>query len=160
MDLKSILFALAALMSFGIFIWLFKEKKEDAVFKKIKLFPRWVKYVGLVVFFVSVIIPFHTNLLIEGKNYLGITFANLGLFFICFSRDKLEDEMSNLIRLKSFYRSVALGFVYIFVFTAIEFIYGDKFELIPAVQLVTFILLVYLANYYITKSKIRSEKQP
>jgi ABC-type xylose transport system permease subunit len=122
------------------------------------LFPRWVKYAGVVVFFVSVIIPFYTNLLIEGKNYLGVTFANLGLFLICFSRDKLEDEMSNLIRLKSFYRSVALGFVYVFVFTAIDFILGNTFDLIPAVQLVTFILLVYLANYYITKSKIRSAK--
>lgn len=156
MELKSILFALAAILAFGLFVWLFKEKKEDAVFKKIKLFPRWIKYIGLVIFFVSVIVPFHTGLLIEGKNYLGLTFANLGLFLICFSRDKLEDEMSNLIRLKSFYRSVVFGFVYTFMFTAIEFIHGNKFELIPAIQLVTFILLVYLANYYITKSKIRS----
>lgn len=158
MDLRSILFALAAVVFFSIFVWLFKEKKEDAVFKKIKLFPRWIKYVGMIIFFVSAIVPFYTELLIEGENYLGLTFANLGLFIICFSRDKLEDEMSNLIRLKSFYRSVVLGFVYVFVFTAIEFIYEDEFDFIPAVQLVTFILLVYLANYYITKSKIRSAK--
>ena len=158
MDIKSILFTIAAILSLGIFIWLFKEKKEDAVFKKIKLFPQWFKYIGFIIFIISAIIPFYANLLIEGKNYLGLTFANLGLFMVCFSRDKLEDEMSNLIRLKSFYRSVTLGFVYVFVFTAIEFIQEDQFDSISAVQLVTFILLVYLANYYITKSKIRSAK--
>ncbi len=158
MELKSVLFAIAAILFIAVFLWLFTEKNEDEVFKKLKLFPRWMKIVGIVIFISGVIIPFHSNLnlLIGGKNYLGITFANLGLFLICFSRDKLEDEMSNLIRLKSFYRSVALGFAYVFVFTALEFVHGDEFELMPAMQVVTFILFIYLVNYYITNSRIRS----
>ena len=157
-EIKSILFVVAAILFVGLFFWLFKEKKEEAVFKKLVLFPRWFKYVGLFVFVAAVIIPFHSkfDLLIDGKNYVGLNFANLGLFLICFSRDKHEDEMSNLIRLKAFYRSVILGFVYVFVMTATEFIHGERFESIPAVQLITFTLLIYLVDYYITKSKIRS----
>jgi len=161
MELKSTMFVISALLFISLFFWLFREKKEEAVFKKLILFPRWIKYVGLVVFVGSVILPFHTDidLLIDGKNYIGINFANLGLFLTCFSKDRLEDEMSNLIRLKSFYRSAVIGFASVFVFTAIEFIHGERFDLMPAVELITFILLFYLASYYFTKSKIRSAEQ-
>lgn len=158
MEVKSILILIAAILFVGLFFWLFKEKKEEAVFKKLVLFPRWFKFLGLFIFVVSAIVPFYSSidLLVDGKNYIGLNFANLGLFLLCFSKDKQEDEMSNLIRLKSFYRSVVLGFAYIFVMTAIEFIHGERFESIPAIQLITFVLLIYLGSYYITKSKIRS----
>lgn len=158
MEIISILIIIAAILFVALFSWLFKEKKEKAVFKKLVLFPRWFKFLGLSIFVVSVIVPFHSSidLLIDGKNYIGLNFANLGLFLLCFSKDKQEDEMSNLIRLKSFYRSVVIGFAYVFVITAVEFIQGERFDSIPAIQLVTFILLVYLVSYYITKSKIRS----
>ncbi|WP_319482032.1 hypothetical protein [uncultured Draconibacterium sp.] len=156
MDPKSIIFLIAAIVFLSMFLWLFTEKSEYEVFKKLKLFPRWIKIIGIVIVLLSATIPFYVNLLIEGKNYLGLTVVNLGLFLICFSRDKQEDEMSNLIRLKSFYRSTVLGFAYVFIFTAIEFIHGDEFELVPAIQVITFMLLMYLLNYYVTKSKIRS----
>jgi hypothetical protein len=158
MELKETLFIIAAVLFAGIFLWAFREKKEVAVFNKLILFPRWFKYIGLVIFVLSAILPFSMDLLIDGKNYIGLNFANLGLFIICFSRDKIEDEMTNLVRLKSFYRSVVLGFVYVSVMSAIYILGERSIENTLAVQLVFVILFSYLNSYYITKWKIRRAK--
>jgi drug/metabolite transporter superfamily protein YnfA len=107
MDIKSFLFLVVAILSVGLFAYLFKEKNEDAVFKQIRLFPRRFKFLGLFVILCSVILPWiFEGLLVDGSNYIGATYLNLGLSLICFSRDKTEDEMLNIIRLKSFYRSM------------------------------------------------------
>lgn len=158
MEIKSILVIVAALVFFGLFIWISSEKKEVAVFKKLRLLPRWVKVLGLVVFVSSAILPFEFDTLIDGSNYIGLNFANIGLFLICFSKDKLEDEMTNMIRLKSLYRSVILGFVYATVFYAIDFIYENEVKGTSAIQLVFIILFFYLINYNVTKLKIRRGK--
>lgn len=158
MEIKSVLLIVAALVFFGLFAWIGGEKKEIAVFKKLRLLPRWVKLIGLIVFVSSLIVPFKFDMLIGGKNYIGVNFANIGLFLICFSKDKLEDEMTNMIRLKSLYRSVILGFVYATVFYAIDFVYENEVKGTTAIQLVFVILLFYLINYNVTKSKIRSAK--
>ncbi len=158
MELKTILIIAVALIFFGLMIWMFQGKSEKEVFKKLRLFPRWFKYLGLVIFIISAILPFKYDLLYEGKNYIGVNSASLGLFLICFARDKIEDEMTNLIRLKSFYSSVVLGFVYVTVTYMFNVIGENEGDFISGIQLVFFILVIYLVSYYITKSKIRSEK--
>ncbi len=160
MELKSILIIAVAIIFFGLMVWMFHGKSEKEVFKKLKLFPRWFKYLGLVLIVISATVPFSfdLNLLYDGKNYIGVQGANLGLFLICFARDKIEDEMTNLIRLKSFYRSVIFGFLYVIVMDTGSYIMGNKFNEMPAYQLVFYIMSFYIFSYYITKSKIRSDK--
>ena len=144
-------------LSVGLVSWLFGDKNEDAVFKKLKLFPRWFKFLGLVIILCSVSLPWiFKSLLVEGSNYLGMIYINFGLFLICFSRDKIEDEMSNIVRLKSFYRSFGAGVVGFFFLTYIENSVSDDFSQLPADTLLATILGIYLVSYYITKSKIRS----
>jgi len=147
-------------LSVGLVSWLFQGKNEETVFKKLKLFPRWFKFLGLVVIFCSVTLPWiFERLLIDGSNYLGGIYLNFGLFIICFSRDKIEDEMSNLVRLKSFYRSFGAGIVGFFLITYIDNTVSDDFSRLPADTLLATILGVYLVSYYVTKLKIRSAEQ-
>lgn len=144
-------------LSIGLVSWLFRDKNEDAVFKKLKLFPRWFKFLGLVIILCSVSLPWiFKSLLVEGSNCLGMIYINFGLFLICFSRDKIEDEMSNIIRLKSFYRSFGAGVVGFFFLTYIENSVSDDFSQLSADTLLATILGIYLLSYYVTKSKIRS----
>ncbi len=154
MDTKLVQPLLLVLMvlSVGLVSWLFKEKNEKAVFKKLKLFPRWFKFIGLVIIFCSVSLPWiFQRLLIDESNYLG------GIYkFWIVSRDKIEDEMSNLVRLKSFYRSFGAGIVGFFLITYINNSVSDDFFRLPADTLLATILGVYLVSYYVTKSKIRS----
>ncbi|MBN1984772.1 MAG: hypothetical protein JW761_00645 [Prolixibacteraceae bacterium] len=156
--MKTIVVICVVVMFIAFGIWITKDNYEKAVFKKLILFPRWFKYLGIVIFLVGAILPFELGLLYEGKNFLGLQIANMGLFLICFSKDKNEDEMINLVRLKSFYRSVISGFLFSAVLYAISVFSGNEGNYTSATELVMFILIVYLFNFYITKSRIRSEK--
>ncbi|WP_394706708.1 hypothetical protein [uncultured Draconibacterium sp.] len=64
--------------------------------------------------------------------------------------------MSNIIRLKSFYRSFGAGVVGFFFLTYIENSVSDNFSQLPADTLLAVVLGFYLVSYYVTKSKIRS----
>ncbi|WP_321346456.1 hypothetical protein [uncultured Draconibacterium sp.] len=153
---QSLLLVLVVL-SIGLVSWIFKDKNEVAVFKKLKLFPRWFKFLGLVIVICGVSLPWiFQSLLVDGSNHLGIIYIIFGLFLICFSRDKIEDEMSNTIRLKSFYRSFGAGVVGFFFLTWMENSVSENFSQLPADTLLAVILGFYLVSYYVTKSKIRS----
>jgi len=158
MELKKILVIVLVVVFFALMMWLMGTKPEKEVFKKLRLFPYWFKFLGVFIIVPAMILPFVFDFLYNGKNYFGINTANLGLFFICFSRDKIEDEMTNLIRLKSFYRSVLVGFFYVFVMYLFDVLGGDEGNHVIGSQVVFMILFIYLMNYYTTKSKIRSEK--
>ncbi len=160
MELKTILIIVIALIFFGLMIWMFQGKKEKEVFQKLRLLPRWFKYLGLFLFIVFGFLPFEfdLDLLYDGKNYIGIHGACLGLFLIGFARDKIEDEMTNVIRLKSFYRSVIFGFAYVNITYMISVIYNDEGQFTLGVDLVFIILMMYLLSFYITKFKIRRAK--
>lgn len=156
--MKAPIVIVVVLLFIGLGMWITKDKPEKALYKKLVLFPLWFKYLGLAIFLGGAILPFELDLLYEGKNILGLQIANLGLFLTCFSKDKNEDEMINLIRLKSFYRSVIMGFLYSAIIFAVNVFSDNDGNHTPATQLTMFILLVYLLNFYITKYKIRSEK--
>jgi hypothetical protein len=161
MEFKKILIISGALAFFVIAGWTFLDKSEKAVFKPLRLFPRWVKYVGLIWVILSLIlsivfsIVLHNDFTFEGKNYIGVLSADFGLLLICFSRDKIEDEMTNMIRLKSFYRSVILGFTMIIFLDLLELFLGGK-SVTESFSLIGIILFMYLFMFYQTKSKVRS----
>lgn len=157
MELKLVL-VVAIVLSFILLSgWAFKEKSEKGVFTPLRLLPNWMKYVGLAWITLSIILPYIFDLLFDGKNYLGIQSVNLGLLVICLSKDKFEDEMTNMVRLKSFYGSIIMGFGAIMVLDVLEVIIGgDSFT--PSFGLVAIVLSTYLISFNITKSKIRKGK--
>src|SRR4051812_29090507 len=85
--------------------------------KDLKLLPRYFKKVGLAVMSLALIIsiwflPIKPNRSATEKNLsLMLTYDMLlvGLLFIAFSRDKIEDEMTSQIRL----RSMAFSFFWV-----------------------------------------------
>ena len=90
----------------------------------IKLLPNYFKKVGLSLIIISIMSAviiklFHLDDLFN-KKILGTIFLDLLIIFCCliiFSRDKIEDEMTILIRLKQFAGTfagiVAMSFTYI-----------------------------------------------
>ena len=161
MELKKVVIILGALGFFAIAIWIFHDKSEKAVFKSLRLFPRWVKYLGLTWTILSLILSvvfslvLKDNFTFDDKNYIGILSADFGLLLICFSKDKIEDEMTNMIRLKSFYSSVILGFSVIIFFDILEIILGGT-SLTESFSFISMILSLYLITFYTTKSKVRT----
>lgn len=164
MELKTILIILVVILFVAISGWTFQDKSEKAVFKPLRLFPRWVKYLGLtwailsLILSVMFILVFDFDILIDGKNLIGVLSANFGLLLICFSKDKIEDEMTNMIRLKSFYSTVFFGFSGILILDVLEILLGGS-SLIPSFSMISLILSIYLVSFYITKSKLQSGKQ-
>ncbi len=161
MELKKVLIIAGALTFFAITVWILHDKSEKAVFKPLRLFPRWVKYLGLIwtilsytlsVVFFSVL---KDEFMFEGKNYIGVLSGNIGLLLICLSKDKIEDEMTNMIRLKSFYRSVIIGFSAIVFFDILEILLGGT-SLTDSFGFISMVLFLYLIMFYSTKSKVRN----
>ena len=155
MEQKTILLGITAVSFFLITSWVFNDKSESFVFKSLKLLPHWMKYIGLMWAILSVILPIIFDFMFDGKNSLGIQSANIGLLIICFSKDRDEDEMTNNLRLKSFYKSSILGFAFIMIMDFVELSLGGK-SFTSSYGLVAIVLSAYLFNFYAIKSKIRS----
>lgn len=111
------------------------------------LLPSYFKSIGLILFLLSLI-----GHLIYGYFYflLFTAVAFFGLFLIASSREKIEDEMIQDIRLKSLQTAVFLQVVFILGFTLIDNWKGEGFVNlpIPAVLVGILFIAVYLAVFY------------
>ncbi|WP_319511929.1 hypothetical protein [uncultured Draconibacterium sp.] len=155
METESILLGIAAALFILVAGWIFKDKSESYVFKTLNLLPRWMKYVGLIWVILSVILSIIFDFMFDVNNILGIQSANIGLLVICFSKDRVEDEMTNNLRLKSFYKSAILGFAFMMIMDFVELLLGGE-SFMSSYVLVAIILSMYLFTFYAIKSKIRS----
>ena len=135
-----------------------KDRPEKDLFKQLGLFPRWVKYSGMIWFIISLVIHYYLDFSFEQKNFIAVHSMNFGLFLICFSTDKIEDERTNVVRLRSFYRSVILGYVTVTTYYLVHYLMEYPDFSIPASQVLFFIFIIYLANFYYSKMDLRSEK--
>lgn len=111
------------------------------------LFPTYFKIIGLIAFLLAL-----AGHLIYGYFYflLFTAVAFFGLFLIASSREKIEDEMIQDIRLKSLQTAVFLQVVFILGFTLIDNWRGEGFVNlpIPAVLVGILFIAVYLAVFY------------
>jgi uncharacterized membrane protein YozB (DUF420 family) len=76
----------------------------------------------------------------------------LGLFFIGWAKDKIEDEMTRMLRMRAMAASFGSGVIYVFVYPLLDIIGGDSVQPIPAQQVVMFMLITYLITYAIQKA--------
>ncbi|MFN3800137.1 hypothetical protein [Belliella pelovolcani] len=111
------------------------------------LFPTYFKIIGLIAFLLAL-----AGHLIYGYFYflLFTAVAFFGLFLIASSREKIEDEMIQDIRLKSLQTAVFLQVVFILGFTLIDNWRGEGFVNlpIPAVLVGILFIAVYLEVFY------------
>ncbi len=119
------------------------------------LFPNIFKALGVLLVVISVAMVVHSAMH-EKEVWKSIAMhsTNLGLFFYCFAKDKLEDELTSSVRLRAFYTSVISGIILLVFTSFIEFLMGDKEYVYSATKLVTVILAVYAFSYTSLKRKV------
>jgi len=133
---------------------------ESKRFKKEPvLLPVNFKIIGLVVMilaFVSAIIVKSVNveLMQSQKELFRVLTLNaflLGLLFIAWSRDKVEDEMTVAIRLKSMYWTFSWAVLYVIISPFIDLLFNDPIGELAGQQVVMSMLSIYLIMYYLQK---------
>ncbi len=133
------------------------------------ILPTYSKYIGFFVIVVSMMIAFVQ--LLSGISVVEFFNPNadikiiavyamliLGSVLITFSKEKIEDEFVNHLRMKSFLFSVIIHSLFFFIFSFTNLtIFLINF---PAIILMDSILLVYIGTFYVSKLAVKKyEKQ-
>lgn len=131
---------------------------------KIIILPRYAKYAGFLVIVASVAITFVH--LLSGISVLEFFNPNadikivaiyamiiLGSVLIIFSKEKVEDEFVNHLRIKSILFSIVFHalFFFIFSFTSLTLFLIN----FPAIILMDSILLFYIISFYFSKLRFK-----
>lgn len=133
---------------------------------KFILLPTYSKYIGFLVIFISIIIAvvhflsgvsitdfFNPNA--DIKIVAVFAMLILGSVLTAFSKEKIEDEFINHLRMKSFLFSIVLHSIFFFVFSFSNItIFLINF---PAIILMDSILLVYIVSFYFYKFRVRQD---
>jgi hypothetical protein len=134
-----------------------KRKKENII----NLFPNYFKKIGIALMLLGFIpagIISQVDLALvkvipkDVVKLITIDLFLLGLLFVAWAKDKVEDEMTMLMRLKA----IEWTFMYAIIYVIIEPIFyklldTDAIENINTKGLVVMMLMVYLIQYYIQK---------
>jgi len=131
-----------------------KRSKKEPV-----LLPLYFKKIGLLVMilaFIPAIIVKSMNVeLVQTQKeiFRDFTFNSfiLGLLFVAWSRDKVEDEMTVSIRLKAMSWTFIWAVLYVIITPFIAFLFKDLNVRLTGQQVVMSMLFVYLTMYYLQK---------
>jgi hypothetical protein len=126
---------------------------------KIVLLPTYFKIIGIVVMilaFVPAVIVMLMNIEIiqSQKELFKVMTLNvliLGLFFIVMAKDKVEDEMTFVIRLKAMAWTFSWAVLYVIVKSLVDLFLKDLPQDLSGQQVVLTMLFVYLIMYYVKK---------
>ncbi|MFN3757490.1 MAG: hypothetical protein ACK4RM_11090 [Flavobacterium sp.] len=128
--------------------------------------PAYSKYIGFLVILISIIIAvvhllsgisvaefFNPNA--DIKIIAVYAMLILGSVLTAFSKESVEDEFINHLRMKSFLFSIVLHSIFFFVFSFSNItIFLINF---PAIILMDSILLVYIVSFYFYKFRVRQD---
>lgn len=131
-----------------------KINKKQAV-----LLPKYFKIIGLVVMilaFVTAVVvkAMNIEMLQSQKELFRVFTLNafiVGLLFVAWSRDKVEDEMTIAIRLKSMAFTFSWAVFYVIVKPIVDLLFKDPIQDLTGQQVVMSMLFVYLIIYYVQK---------
>ncbi len=133
----------------------FKSNKQYEITRKIRLFPFWVKYLGIIISILSIIIHW-SNLSDEPtvlSSFWQFGFA-IGLLIIGLSKEKNEDEMTMSLRLNSVFISFFGGIIGHILFVLLELLFGGNIDSFNSLYLTNFVLILYVLNFYMTKKRV------
>lgn len=131
-----------------------KRNKNEAV-----LLPKYFKKIGLVVMilaFVPAVVVKSMNIeMVQSQKELFRVFTLntfiLGLLFVAWSKDKVEDEMTVAIRLKAMAWTFSWAVLYVIIKPIVDLLFKDPIQDLTGQQVVMSMLFVYLIMYYIQK---------
>lgn len=123
------------------------------------LLPKYFKKIGLVLMilaFVPAVVVKSMNIeMVQSQKELFRIFTLnafiLGLLFVAWSKDKIEDEMTVAIRLKAMAWAFSLAVLYVIVKPFVDLLFKDPIQVLTGQEVVISMLFVYLIMYYLQK---------
>ena len=123
------------------------------------LAPNYFKKIGIAVIVLNLIIMFSLKYILlepsmETKLLMKTYFfnlLNLGLLIIAFSKDKLEDERTMLMRLQAMAFTIIFAVMYLFFRPLVDLVFGGPLSEMTAQNLMLLILLEYIVFYKVQK---------
>jgi len=133
------------------------EKRKNR--NEIGLLPNVFKKVGIAVMllaFVPAVIAKAVNIPLTGANkelfrLLTMNAFILGLLFIAWAKDKVEDELTFAIRLKAMGWSFIWAILFVIIKPFVNMLFNDPVADMKSQELVLSMLFVYLLMYYMQK---------
>lgn len=133
----------------------FKSSKQYEVSKVIRLFPFWVKYLGIVISVLSIV--FHMSNLPDEAPVLSPFWQfglAIGLIIISLSKERNEDEMTMSLRLNSIFISFFTGIlVHIFI-VLLGILDGESVNSYSSLYVTNYMLFMYVTIFHLTKKKM------
>jgi len=134
--------------------------EQNIISRKPFLFPRSFKKIGILLTAASIatlIIIKETGIIVEPSQIalfkmVAHSGVFLGLFFIGWSRDKMEDEMTISLRLKSASSAFVFGILYSIISPIVDITFREPIQVLSGSSLLISMLLIHIMTYYILKS--------
>lgn len=129
--------------------------------KVLNLLPRKFRVLGYFFIMLAILLAVlhKTEIIDYGKNITKLMAKSmilLGLLILMMIKGKIEDEMSQQIRLKAITSSFIFGISFYIVMPFVNYLFVGEFtETIGTFQLLLTMSVIYFINYYLMK---RSEK--
>ena len=129
--------------------------------KVLNLLPRKFRVLGyfFIMLAILLVVLHKTEIIDYGKNITKLMAKSmilLGLLILMMIKGKIEDEMSQQIRLKAITSSFIFGISFYIVMPFVNYLFVGEFaETIGTFQLLLTMSVIYFINYYLMK---RSEK--
>jgi hypothetical protein len=131
-----------------------KRNKNEQV-----LLPVYFKKIGLAVM-ISAFVPaiivkaMSVEMVQSQKDLFRVFLLNafiLGLLFVAWSKDKIEDEMTVFIRLKAMSWTFTWAVLYVIIMPFIDLLFKEPIANLSGQSVVMSMLFVYLIMYYLQK---------
>jgi hypothetical protein len=134
-------------------------KKSDYYNKPLQLLPNYFKKIGagilIITFIVMLSFKFaHVNFAVYTKEIIKTCTKDLillSLSFIAFSKDKIEDELTMLIRIKAIVSAFVFCITYFIVGDIISLITREPMDTATSFSFILQALLIYLFTYSTAK---------
>ena len=156
---KTKIITIAIMLTISLIIFLssrFKSSKQYEVSKVIRLFPFWIKYLGIVISILSILI--HWSNMSEEPTVLSSFWQYglvVGLIIISLSKERIEDEMTMSIRLNSIFISFFSGILVHIFYVLLAILDGGNANSFSSLYVTNYILFMYVIIFHLTKKRMR-----
>lgn len=124
--------------------------------KKIKFLPPSFWYMGIAIVCIgiawNVFRVLHYRLINDPYTWLGSSGITIGLLAVMFTREKMEDEFIDQLRLRAFLLSIIFTCIYFVGFNIMAFLLNFKTP-VPANTAISFLQAFYICYFFWLKKK-------
>ncbi|WP_029903406.1 hypothetical protein [Prevotella sp. 10(H)] len=129
---------------------------------KLRLFPHYFKYIGIALCFINpVSFFFLLNTVFKGVDidlikFFSFSLLTLGLSFIAFARERVEDEMMVSIRLQAIvFAFIFSVFYFSFMKPLMSFLLEGTISQVNSNGIISTMLVAYILIFYFLKWRLK-----